>query len=90
MNNNKTIPEKPFYEMMPENEIETIQVEIKIPKQYLKFWNGIKIMYNLPENALNQVMSEEMIHYLNMIHDNIKDAPVIGISPKNIKSELIN
>ena len=81
--------EKPFYERMPESEIETIQVEIKIPKQYLKFWNGIKCMYGLPEDALNQVTSENMIHYLNLIYSEVMDAPVIGIKYSEIKDELV-
>ena len=80
--------DKPFYERMPESEIETISVEIKIPKHYLKFWNGVKCMYDLPEDALNQVLSEELIHHLNMIHDEVSVVSVIGISQEDIKNEL--
>lgn len=81
--------EKPFYERMPESDIETIQVEIKIPKQYMKFWNGVRAMYGLPEDALNQIMSEELVHHLNMIHDEISVVSVIGIPSEDIKDELV-
>ena len=87
--NKEAQTEKPFYQRMPESDIETIQVEIKIPKQYFKFWKRVRALYGLPEDALNQIMSEELVHHLNMIHDEISVVSVIGIPSEDIKDELV-
>jgi len=63
-------------------------VTLTIPKQYTEFWEKIRSFYGLSEDALNQVVSEQFIHYINMMHDELGSQPVIGLCPDQIRKSL--
>lgn len=55
-----------------------LPINLELPKQYVEFWGELRRIYGLPADALNRVASEQMIEYLNLMHDGLAEQPVIG------------
>lgn len=62
------------------------KVNLIIPDHYLEFWEELRRIYRLPADALDRVVSEQLINYLNMMYDNLAEQPVTG--SRNIRKSL--
>ncbi|KCZ73465.1 hypothetical protein ANME2D_00533 [Candidatus Methanoperedens nitroreducens] len=64
------------------------QTQLKLPKQYAQFWQELQRIYELSDEDMDQIVTEQMIHYLNLMHDELSAVPVIGIDRESIKESM--
>ncbi|HIH45253.1 MAG TPA: hypothetical protein HA257_09375 [Candidatus Methanoperedenaceae archaeon] len=67
----------------------SLEVTITIPENYVVFWEKLRTFYSLPDDALNQVLSEQFIQYINLMHDELRVQPVSGLCPNDIRKALV-
>ncbi len=66
----------------------SLEVTMTIPEHYAAFWEKLRSFYKLPDEALDQVVSEQFIQYINLMHEELGAQPVIGLCPSDIKKSL--
>ncbi|MDD5474342.1 MAG: hypothetical protein PHU34_09385 [Candidatus Methanoperedens sp.] len=63
-----------------------IPVCLTVPKQYVDFWEELRRIYGLPEEALDLLVSNTLIADLNSLHETLQSIEILA--PNEIRKAL--